>query len=171
VTDPSASRAIRAYIGLGSNLGDRISNLRAALRRLASGGVEIVGVSSVYETDPVGPEQPDFLNAAVGADTDLLPAELLAVMLQIEIELGRRRQIRWGPRTIDLDLLLYGNEVIDREHLKVPHPEITNRAFVLVPLLELKPDLELPSGEPLGAFCDPDPPGVRLFAPSRALLS
>jgi 2-amino-4-hydroxy-6-hydroxymethyldihydropteridine diphosphokinase len=170
VSPHSGSAAGRAYIGLGSNLGDRLSNLRSALGRLASSSVQIVHVSSVYETEPIGPDQPDYLNAAVAADTDLAPADLLAVMHEIESQLGRARPIRWGPRTIDLDLLLYGNQVIDTEHLKVPHPEITNRAFVLVPLLELKRDLELPSGQKLSAFCEKDPPGVRLFAAPSALM-
>lgn len=124
----------------------------------------------MYETEPIGPEQPDYLNAVVCADTDLAPADLLGVMQQIESELGRTRVVRWGPRIIDLDLLLYGNRSIDSKDLKVPHPEITSRAFVLVPLLELQPDLELPSGKALEDFCHLENPGVRLFAPPEALV-
>jgi 2-amino-4-hydroxy-6-hydroxymethyldihydropteridine diphosphokinase len=163
-----SGEAVRVYIGLGSNLGDRLSNLKAALGKLSS-TLEIVSVSSVYETEPIGPKQPDYLNAVVSADTDLAPDDLLAVMQQIELELGRKRLIRWGPRTIDLDLLLYGDQVIDTEDLKVPHPEISNRAFVVVPLLELQPELGLPSGERLAGFCRGEPSGLRLFAPSSAL--
>lgn len=161
-------KAVRVYIGLGSNLGDRLSNLKAALGKLSS-RLQIVSVSSVYETEPIGPEQPDYLNAVISADTDLAPDDLLAVMQQTELELGRKRLIRWGPRTIDLDLLLYGDQVIDTEDLKVPHPEITNRAFVVVPLLELQPELELPSGERLAGFCEGKRSGLRLFATSGAL--
>jgi 2-amino-4-hydroxy-6-hydroxymethyldihydropteridine diphosphokinase len=92
------------------------------------------------------------------------------VLKSIEQEIGRQSGPRWGPRILDLDLLLYGNQTIDEPALTVPHAELTNRAFVLVPLLEIDPDLELPSGEPLSAFCEKDPPGVRLFAPPKELL-
>lgn len=129
-----------------------------------------MGVSSVYETAPLGPEQPDYLNAVVCAHTDLAPSDLLAAMQEIESELGRTRLIRWGPRTIDLDLLLYGDQVIDSEALKVPHPEMTKRPFVLVPLLEVEPDLALPSGQMLAAFAQRDSSGVRRFAPPEALI-
>ena len=151
---------MRAYIGLGSNLGDRIGNLQAAMEKLAD-GLEIVAASSVYETDPVGPPQPDFLNAVCLVETDLGPQELVALLKKVEAEVGRTPSERWGPREIDLDLLLIGDAVVDLPDLKVPHPELTSRAFVMVPLLELDPDLELPSGEPVSAFCERDPKGVR----------
>lgn len=155
---------MKAYIGLGSNLGDRLENLNRAVSGLRSAGLEVLGTSSVYETDPVGPPQPDFLNAAVQVDSDREAAEIVTLLKKIEGEIGRRRTERWGPRAIDLDLLLLGDRTVDEPGVTVPHPELTNRPFVLVPLLELDPDLELPSGEPLEAFCEKDPPGVRVFA-------
>jgi 2-amino-4-hydroxy-6-hydroxymethyldihydropteridine diphosphokinase len=129
-----------------------------------------VKASSVYETDPVGPPQDDFLNAAAAVETDLTPRELVGVLKSVEEEIGRQAGPRWGPRILDLDLLLYEDRTIDEPALKVPHDELTNRAFVLVPLLEIDPDVELPSGEPLSAFCEKDPPGVRRFAPPHELL-
>lgn len=140
--------AVTCYVGLGSNLGDRLENLRRAVERLdASDGVDVVRTSSVYETDPVGPPQPDFLNAVAEISTDLGPHELLARCKAIEAELGRTPGERWGPREIDLDLLLYGGERIDTGELVVPHPRMNERAFVLVPLRELEhggPGAELP---------------------------
>jgi 2-amino-4-hydroxy-6-hydroxymethyldihydropteridine diphosphokinase len=130
-----------AYIGLGANLGDREATLRAAVERLASApGVELIAVSSFRDTDPVGPitEQPRFLNAAVAVDTSLPARALLEQLLLIEAELGRVREgPRGGPRTLDLDLLLYGDERIDEAGLTVPHPRLHERAFVLEPLAEL----------------------------------
>lgn len=161
---------IRAYIGLGSNVGDRLANLVAAVAALAVKGVEIVQVSSIYETDPVGPAQEDFLNAAAAVNTELSAQDLVTTLKSIEQEIGREEAPRWGPRVIDMDLLLYGDQVIDEPGLTVPHAELTNRAFAMVPVLELGPDLELPSGEPLSAFCERNPPGVRSFAPARELL-
>jgi 2-amino-4-hydroxy-6-hydroxymethyldihydropteridine diphosphokinase len=136
-----------AYIGLGSNLGDREGNLRAALERLSELGP--LRVSSVRETDPVGvADQPKFLNAGAELETDLSPQELLARLLEIERELGRERssETRWGPRPLDLDLLLYGQETIDAPGLTVPHPRLAERRFALEPLHELEPDLALPDG-------------------------
>jgi 2-amino-4-hydroxy-6-hydroxymethyldihydropteridine diphosphokinase len=131
--------AVTCYVGLGSNLGDRLENLRRAVELLdASDGVAVVRTSSVYETDPVGPPQPDFLNAVAEISTDLGPHELLARCKAIEAELGRTPGERWGPREIDLDLLLYGDERIDTGELVVPHPRMNERAFVLVPLRELE---------------------------------
>jgi 2-amino-4-hydroxy-6-hydroxymethyldihydropteridine diphosphokinase len=98
-------------------------------------------VSSVYDTDPVGPPQPDFLNAVAEVHTSLGPRELLARLKSIESELGREPAERWGPREIDLDLLLYGDEVVESDDLRLPHPEMTGRAFVLVPLAEIAPDV------------------------------
>ena len=134
----------RAYVGLGANLGDRAAMLRAALEQLAAEpGLEVVAVSPVRETEPVGyHDQPRFLNAAAAVETELPPRELLDRLLGIERRLGRTREgPRFGPRTIDLDLLLYGDEQIDEPGLEVPHPRLHERLFVLEPLLELDPGL------------------------------
>jgi len=132
------------YLGLGSNLGDRQRNLAVALQRLAP-LVRVEAVSPLYETAPVGPaDQPAFLNAACRAVTGLPPMGLLRHLQEVERELGRRRGERWGPRPIDIDLLLYGGEVIDRPGLRVPHPELANRAFVLAPLAEVAGDVSHP---------------------------
>jgi len=133
----------RAYIGLGSNIGDREVALWAALELL---GDDVVAVSSFRETDPVGYlDQPMFLNAAAALETELEPRALLDRLLELERELGRTREgPRFGPRTIDLDLLLYGDRVIDEPGLVVPHPRLAERRFVLEPLAELDPDLVVP---------------------------
>ncbi len=132
---------VRAYIGLGSNLGDREATIRSAVAALAAEpGVEVVAVSSLAETDPVGPvtEQPRFLNGAVAVDTTLEPRELLDLLLRIEAGHGRTREgPPGGPRTLDLDLLLYGDERLDEPGLTVPHPRLQERPFVLEPLREL----------------------------------
>jgi len=138
---------VRAFVGLGANLGQREETLLRAVELLAAeDGVEVVVLSSVRETDPVGVEdQPRFLNAAALLETTLEPRELLDVLLRIERELGRVRDgTRWGPRVIDLDLLAYGSEVVDEPGLRVPHPRLHERRFALEPLVELDPDLELP---------------------------
>lgn len=148
----TVSRA-RAYIGLGSNLGDREATLREALRRLSAvDGIAVVAVSSFRETDPVGKvDQPRFVNAAAELQTSLRPHDLLNRLLEVERALGRdrAREERWGPRTVDLDLLLYGDETVEEPGLEVPHPRLAERAFVLEPLLELDPELRLPDGRPL----------------------
>jgi 2-amino-4-hydroxy-6-hydroxymethyldihydropteridine diphosphokinase len=140
----------RAYVGLGANLGDREQNLRRAVELLAAEpGIELVAVSSFRETDPVGYlDQPRFLNGACTVETDLTASELLERLLAVERALGRERGTgpRWGPRTIDLDLLLYGEETIDEPGLTVPHPRLTERSFALEPLVELAPGLRLPDG-------------------------
>ena len=132
---------MRAYVGLGSNLGDREHTLRGALRRLAANpAVEVVGFSSFRETDPVGPvlDQPRFLNGAAAIETSLSARRLLELLLEIEGEFGRTREgPPGGPRTLDLDLLLYGDERIDEPGLRVPHPRLYERPFVLEPLEEL----------------------------------
>ena len=136
-----------AYIGLGSNLGDRAATIRAALDRLSAvPGIELLAVSSLKETDPVGFEdQPRFLNGAAALRTKLPPRELLDRMLEVERGLGRVREgARYGPRTIDLDLLLYGDAVVDEPGLRIPHPRLAERMFVLEPLVELDPQLEVP---------------------------
>lgn len=155
---------MKAYVGLGSNLGDRLDNLKRAVASMRSSGLRVEAVSSVYQTDPVGPPQPDFLNAAVVIDSDLQADEIVSVLKKIEAQVGRQETERWGPREIDLDLLLLGDKMIDEAATTVPHPELTNRPFALVPVLELDPDLELPSGEPLEAFCESNPPGVEFFS-------
>jgi 2-amino-4-hydroxy-6-hydroxymethyldihydropteridine diphosphokinase len=136
-------RGLRGYLGLGSNVGDRLANLRAAVDAL-SRQVEILARSSVYETEPQGEvlDQPDFLNAAVCVETELAPEALLEVCKGIEGELGRDfNQVRHGPRVVDIDLLLLGDIELQTERLTLPHPEVTSRRFVLAPLLELDPDL------------------------------
>jgi 2-amino-4-hydroxy-6-hydroxymethyldihydropteridine diphosphokinase len=144
--------ARRAYLGIGSNLGDRVAHLQSAVDGLAfADGVTVVGVSPVYETDPVGgPEQPEYLNAVVAVDTDRTARELLEVAQRLEHEAGRERGERWGPRTLDVDLLLVGDDEVDEPDLVVPHPRLYERAFVMVPLADLDPMLApwVPTGEP-----------------------
>jgi 2-amino-4-hydroxy-6-hydroxymethyldihydropteridine diphosphokinase len=137
----------RAYVGLGSNLGDREQMLRAAVERLeADPEIDILAVSTFRETDPVGIlDQPRFLNAAVSVETALSPRELLDRLLAIEASLGRSREgPPLGPRTIDLDLLVYGDARVDEPGLNVPHPRLHERRFALEPLAELDPTLEIP---------------------------
>ena len=130
-----------AYVGLGSNLGDREATILAAVAALRG----VVAVSQLRETDPVGViEQPAFLNGAIAVETELSPRELLDSLLAVERELGRERRERWGPRTIDLDLLLYGTETLEEPGLTVPHPHLHERRFALEPLAELDPDLVVP---------------------------
>lgn len=160
----------RAFIGIGSNVGDRMENLVRAVEAMGAQGLKVARVSSVYDTDPVGPAQENFLNAALQIDTDLDPSGLVAVLKSIEQQMGRVETGHWGPRLVDLDLLLFGGDTVNEPGLTVPHAELTNRAFALVPVLEIDPDVELPSGEPLGAFCEKDPPGVRLFSSGASLL-
>jgi 2-amino-4-hydroxy-6-hydroxymethyldihydropteridine diphosphokinase len=138
---------MRAYIGLGSNLGAREDYLRRAIDLLRDDpAIEVVALSSVRETDPVGiVDQPRFLNGVAELETALGARELLGRLLAVEQELGRRRDgPRFGPRTIDLDLLVFGDEVIDEPGLTVPHPRLDERLFVLEPLHELAPDLVVP---------------------------
>jgi len=145
----------RAYVGLGSNMGDRERMLWGAIHMLAfNPEVDVAAVSSVRETDPVGVlDQPRFLNAAVAVDTELGPRALLELLLSVERELGRTREgPRFGPRTIDLDLLLYGDEVVDEPDLTVPHPRLHERRFALEPLAELDPDLAVPGRGPVQAL-------------------
>jgi 2-amino-4-hydroxy-6-hydroxymethyldihydropteridine diphosphokinase len=141
----------RAYVGLGANLGDRKATMRRAIELL---GDEVVAVSSFRETDPVGyTDQPRFLNAAVALDTALSPRELLDRLLAVERELGRTREgPRWGPRTIDLDLLLYGEQIVDEPGLRVPHPRVAERRFALEPLADLDPALTIPGAGPVSAL-------------------
>jgi 2-amino-4-hydroxy-6-hydroxymethyldihydropteridine diphosphokinase len=151
----------RVYVGIGSNLGDREFLIRKAvesLRQLPQTNVS--GVSSLYDTEPVGEtEQPPFLNAVAWIETELLPRELLWQMLLIEKRMGRVRSKRWGPRSIDLDLLFYDDELIDEPDLQVPHPEAHRRGFVLYPLLELDPNFRHPvTGETVRRMIQKLPP-------------
>jgi 2-amino-4-hydroxy-6-hydroxymethyldihydropteridine diphosphokinase len=149
----------RAYLGLGSNLGDRLANLQAAIDGLlATPGVSVVAVSRVYETDPIGPEQPEYLNAVVALDTDLSARRILEVGQRLEQEAHRERRERWGPRTLDVDVLLVGDEQIDEPDLEVPHPRLHERKFVRVPLADVAPDVEV-SMPPLDE--DAEAEGVR----------
>ena len=135
----------RVYFSLGSNLGDREAYLRRALEALAGAGVRVLRVSSIRETEPVDVrEQPMFLNLVAEAETDLFPKQLLGHTQQIERELGRVRTLPKGPRTIDIDILLYGSLVMDTPELTIPHPRMAERLFVLLPLAELAPDLRHP---------------------------
>jgi 2-amino-4-hydroxy-6-hydroxymethyldihydropteridine diphosphokinase len=157
-----------AYLGLGSNLGERLATLQAAVERLERPGIVVVRSSRVYESAPVGgPPQPDFLNAVIEARTDLPPRELLRASHAVEAALGRERSIRWGPRTLDIDILTYGDLSIDEPDLVVPHPRMHRRAFVLLPLLELVGDPPLPGGIRVGDVrVGPDMlGGVRPVAP------
>jgi 2-amino-4-hydroxy-6-hydroxymethyldihydropteridine diphosphokinase len=135
----------RAYVGLGANLGPREETLREAIGILERApGVRVVAVSTLRETEPVGPiEQPMFLNGAVELETTLSARELLDLLLDAEQALGRIRGERWGPRVIDLDLLAFGDEEIDEQGLEVPHPRLHERRFALEPLAELAPDLQI----------------------------
>jgi 2-amino-4-hydroxy-6-hydroxymethyldihydropteridine diphosphokinase len=142
---------VSAYLGIGSNLGDRLSNLQGAVDLLnAEPGVRVVASSRVWETDPVGgPPQPDFLNAVARVDTELAPLDLLAACNRTEVTSGRVRAERNGPRTLDIDVLLFDTLTLDDPVLKIPHPRMTQRGFVLLPLLELDPDASLPDGRRL----------------------
>jgi 2-amino-4-hydroxy-6-hydroxymethyldihydropteridine diphosphokinase len=148
----------RAYVGLGANLGPReVTLLRAVDLLAAAEEVEVVEVSQLRETDPVGVvDQPRFLNGVVALETSLSPRELLDLLLEVERALGRVRTERWGPRTVDLDLLVYGDEAVDEPGLRVPHPRLGDRRFALEPLAELAPDLVVPGlgrvGEALAAL-------------------
>ena len=131
---------VTAFIGLGSNLGDRKGHILQALDILRQRrDIRVMDVSTLVETQPVGPvqDQPPFVNGVAAIETSLKPQDLLAELLSIEQRMGRIRKERWGPRTIDLDILLYGNERIDHPDLKIPHPEIENRPFVQAGLREL----------------------------------
>jgi 2-amino-4-hydroxy-6-hydroxymethyldihydropteridine diphosphokinase len=159
------------YLGLGSNIGERRDHLLAAVAALPAHGVTVLASSSTYETEPVGLvlDQPDFLNACLRVETELDPEPLLDVCKAVEREVGRAAGgVRHGPRVIDVDLLLLGDLQFQSERLSLPHREVTSRRFVLVPLLELAPDLTLPDGTPLAPALEALGPGQdvsRLGAP------
>lgn len=160
------------YLSLGSNLGDREANLTRAVESLARGGVALLRRSSLYATEPVGfAAQPWFLNCVVQAQTELMPRQLLRAVQQVERELGRRRIVRGGPRIIDIDILLYGASVIRAPGLEVPHPRMSERRFVLVPLRELEPGLRHPQlGRTISELLagTTDASQVRLWHPASA---
>ena len=136
------------FLGLGSNLGDREANIRTAIDRLnRSPVIRVVKVSSLYESAPMGePDQPDFLNAVAQVEADLEPADVMEEVIRIETEQGRTREHRWGPRTIDIDILLYDEVSIVTDGLTIPHPRMMERAFVMAPLAEIAPGLKLSDG-------------------------
>ena len=153
------------YLGLGSNVGDSAGHLRAAVELLEAEGIEIDAVSSTYVTEPVGEilDQPEFLNAAVRISTDLEPEELLDACKRVEAERGRQFHLpRHSPRPLDVDLLLLGEIEMSNDRLTLPHREVTTRRFVLVPLLELDPELTLPDGTLLAAALAGLPEGQRV---------
>jgi len=152
------------YLGLGSNVGDRESHLRAAIEMLRERGVEVEEISSTYETEPVGEvlDQADFLNAAIRIRTDLEPEALLDLCKEIEVARGRTLDApRHSPRPLDVDLLLLGDLQLSSERLTLPHPEVSSRRFVLAPLLELDPTLALPGGQRITELLEALGPGQR----------
>jgi 2-amino-4-hydroxy-6-hydroxymethyldihydropteridine diphosphokinase len=154
------------FIALGSNLGNRAQNLALACEALARDGIEIADASSVYETEPWGPKpQGPYLNQVVRGTTELAPKVLLSRLLEIERTLGRERDgvERYGPRTIDLDILLYGGETLAEPDLQIPHPRMMERAFVLVPLAEIAPDLTIGGVAIEDALARLDRSGVALY--------
>ncbi len=160
----TSTAPVRCALGLGSNLGDTRATLEAAIRRLsATDGILLVARSSDYRTPPWGPvPQDDFRNCCVVIDTTLAPADLLKRCLEVETELGRVREVRWGPRTIDIDVLIYGTEQVREADLEIPHPRMGDRAFVLTPLAEIWPDAPIGAGRTAAEALDscPDREGV-----------
>lgn len=143
---------MRAWIALGSNVGSRLETLRRGLDALAAAGIAITAVSSLYETPAVGPgDQPPYLNAVARVSTELSARTLLEQLQAVEASLGRVRTIRWGPRTLDLDLIFYGDQRIVEPDLVVPHPRWAERIFVVAPLAELDPDFPAPDGRTVAA--------------------
>lgn len=138
---------MRVFIGLGSNLGDRAYYLNEAISALEGPSIKVKATSRIYETEPWGGiDQPLYWNQVIEIDTSLEPLDLLHICQEIELRLGRERKVHWGPRTIDIDLLIYDNRVNDSEELRLPHPYLEDRAFVIAPLREIAPKLILPSG-------------------------
>jgi 2-amino-4-hydroxy-6-hydroxymethyldihydropteridine diphosphokinase len=164
---------VRAYIALGSNVGDRLAFLRRAVARLREmPDVQVIKLSSVYDTEPIGVTDQDwFLNAAVEIDTCLSPSCLLICTQTIERDLARVTTRHWGPRTLDLDILLFGNSVLSTPSLIIPHPELHRRAFVMIPLLEINPTVMLPDGTAVDTCLKIliPPQEVHLFGPPRLL--
>ena len=161
---------ITAYLGLGSNVGDRQGHLGQALKLLEQRrALRLVRVSSVYETEPWGDtEQPAFLNAVAEVETGLEARGLLAAIQSVEAEMGRKRTRKWGPRVIDVDILLFGEQRVTEPDLRVPHPLLMERQFVLVPLAEIAPDLKLPDGRLAKEAARPEDASVRRIGPLRS---
>jgi 2-amino-4-hydroxy-6-hydroxymethyldihydropteridine diphosphokinase len=161
----------RVFLGVGANLGDRLATLQRAVGLLAERGVRTVACSRVWATAPLGgpPDQPEFLNVVVEIDPgEMSPTEVLAAANAVEAELGRVREVRWGPRTIDIDVLLWDDLRSEDPALTIPHPRMHERAFVVLPLLDLDPDPRLPDGRRLVEL--PAPTGeARPFAPPLAV--
>jgi 2-amino-4-hydroxy-6-hydroxymethyldihydropteridine diphosphokinase len=161
-----ANRTVRTgYLGLGSNLGDREAHLRAGIEALREFGIEVEALSSAYETEPVGDvlDQADFLNAAIRIRTDLDPESLLDRCKEIEVKRGRKPEApRHSPRPLDVDLLLLGDLELSNDRLKLPHPEVTSRRFVLTPLLEIDPELTMPDTSRLADALASLGPGQRV---------
>ena len=159
------------YLGVGTNLGDRVANLQAALAGLAKELV-ITAVSPIYQTPPWGvTDQPDFLNLCLAAQTELSPTDLLTFVKNLEVEIGRKPAERWGPRLIDIDLLFYANQILETEKLIIPHPQLAERAFVLRPLADIAPALVHPVlGRTVAQLCDAvDDAGIRPFTAATVL--
>lgn len=170
MTDHPAPGTLCA-IALGSNLGDSLNILESALQHLAqTPGISLLKVSRWYQTSPLGPAQPNYLNGCALLEVRLSPQEMLVTLWAIETQFGRVRQQRWGPRTLDLDLLLYGDLVLETADLIIPHPRMAERAFVLVPLADIAPDLSDPrSGLTISSLLDQvDKTGVELFTPTSS---
>jgi 2-amino-4-hydroxy-6-hydroxymethyldihydropteridine diphosphokinase len=150
--------ARRVFLGLGTNIGDRAGNLREAIARLKRApGVNFLRQSRVYQTDPIGvTDQPEFLNMVIEVEVaDKMSArELLTLVKRIETEVGRKQRERWGPREIDIDILLFGDEHVVEGDFEVPHPRMWERAFVMAPLAELEPDMKTPSGETVAEMAE-----------------
>lgn len=158
-----------AYVGLGSNLEDPLAQVIRALDELADiSRTTLLARSSIYSSHAVGPVQPDYINAAALLDTQLEPLALLDALQAIEQAHQRMRIQHWGPRTLDLDLLLYDDQTIDMERLKVPHPYLTQRSFVLYPLADITPNLHLPDGTPLEELLSRCPADGLMRLPSPA---
>lgn len=144
------------FLGLGANLGEPKAQFEAALQLLAKSTVTVTAASRLFRSAPMGPQdQPDFYNAVVAAQTELAPSDLLAVTQRIETTLGRVKTRHWGERSIDIDILLYNDDIVARPNLSIPHPGLKDRNFVLQPLLDLVPEsFTLPSGESLGELAE-----------------
>jgi 2-amino-4-hydroxy-6-hydroxymethyldihydropteridine diphosphokinase len=155
----------RVFLSLGTNLGDRKGNLESILALLPP-KVQVLQTSSIYSTEPWGySDQPDFLNQVLLAETELDPFELLSFVKEIEKKVGREPTFRYGPRMADIDIILYGNQIVDSEELQVPHPRFQERSFVLVPLAEISPELQIPgSNRTVGELLEElDQDGVVLY--------
>lgn len=163
------SKVPKAFIGLGSNLGDEIKFLQKAVQRLIShDSITLLKTSSVYKTSPVDSEGDDYLNAVISIDTELSPNELLKLMQKIEFDLGRERPYKNAPRTIDLDLLLYEEFVLETQFLTLPHPRMAMRAFVLVPLREISPSEKI-NGVAIDFYISQLPPNQKIHKTNYCL--